>query len=436
MSRITYTALRELEKTIVVSGAGISVNPVDDSFNAASGLGGFLANEWAYVSGFANAANNGWFQLKSNSTSAKIVEVTAPFTHLRFPGVASNFASTPDSGAISILSDSSLRVRVAPNDWTPAAIAFLDGQWGAAGQRARKLELLTDGKLRYSWTTNGTTVIAKDSTVSVGFADGSTNFVMATHDVDNGATGNDVKFWTSADGSNWTQLGTTVTTAGVTSVANSNAALSVGAEADGTTGVWAGRIYYADVRATSGTGGAAAAAFEPNLGSRTSLTWNASTGELWTVGQSGSPPAELQGRALVTEAAGPVVTIQGYKRGLGVDYNLEFYSEQVERSVQLKRSQQQPMGGGAPEVLFMRREEFFDVTVIGPLGDPLTEAEMPQWREFFASVEGGELFTLDRYGTLISPVEPRSAILSSESYAEARVASMRRYRLSFQVRVL
>jgi len=94
------------------------------------------------------------------------------------------------------------------------------------------------------------------------------------------------------------------------------------------------------------------------------------------------------------------------------------------------------MGGGAPETLLYRRETFVDLTVIGPTGDGLTEAMMPQWREFLASVEGGETFTLDRYGTIAIPVEAKLAMLASEEYMEERVASMRIYKLSFQARLL
>jgi len=221
MAAITYTALREFEPTLTVTSAGISAAAADDSFNAASGLGGFLDDEWILVSGFANAANNGWFQLNGNSIATKISQ-------------------------------------------------------------------------------------------------------------------------------------------------------------------------------------------------------NTST-------------------ALVTEAAGPTVTIKGYKRGLNQSYDLEFYTERVDRSVQVKRSSQQPMGGGAPEVLTYRREIFVDVVVLGPLGALITEAQMLQWREFLASVEGGEAFTFDRYGTIAVPVEAKSAMLASEEYREERVAGVAGaglYRLSFQVRLL
>jgi hypothetical protein len=258
--------------------------------------------------------------------------------------------------------------------------------------------------------------------------------VRATHDVDNGASGNDVKFYTSSDGSTWTQLGSTVTSVGVTSIFNGSAPLVVSGHNDGTTFPFNGRIYYAELRNL--IDGPVVVAFEPERGSRIATSWAASSGETWTVSTSGSPPAQLQGRALITESPGSVVSIQGYRRGLGQSYDLEFYSERVDRSVSVKRNQHQPMGGGRPEVLLMRRETYFDVTVIGPLGEPLTEAQMPQWREFLASVEGGEIFTFDRYGTVAEPVEPKAVMLASEDYTEDRVAQMRRYRLSFRVRVL
>src|SRR5678816_2434579 len=126
--------------------------------------------------------------------------------------------------------------------------------------------------------------------------------------------------------------------------------------------------------------------------------------------------------SLVNEGPGPVVSIIGYRRGLNQSYTLEFYSEKVDRSVNVKRSVKQPIGGGAPESLTYRRETFIDVTVLGPLGALITESQMLQWREFLASVEGGEIFTFDRYGTFALPVESKSAILDSDSYSEERVA--------------
>lgn len=134
--------------------------------------------------------------------------------------------------------------------------------------------------------------------------------------------------------------------------------------------------------------------------------------------------------SLVTEAAGSPITIQGYKRGLNQQYHLETGLQQADRNVRVARNVRQPMGGGTPEVLLHRREVFIDVRTTS-----LEEAVMPQWREFLASVEGGEAFVFDRYGSIAAPVEPKSVVLASDNYSEAR-EFMFRYRLSFRVRLV
>jgi hypothetical protein len=134
--------------------------------------------------------------------------------------------------------------------------------------------------------------------------------------------------------------------------------------------------------------------------------------------------------SLITEAAGPTASITGYKRGLGQSYTLETGIVQATRSVNVIRSEKQPIGGGAPEVLLQREEVFIDVTT-----SVLQESQIAQWREFLASVQGGELFTFDRYGTLASPVEPKSAMLASTSYTEMREGSSFVYQIAFKVRI-
>jgi hypothetical protein len=430
MGAITYTAKREIEPTgYVKTGVDISAAPADDSFNASSTtLTGLLADQWLTAAGFASAANNGWFQAKSSSTSGKIITTTPPVTHLRLPAVSGNFASTPDSAANSVTGDITLRVRAAATDWTPGAVQTLIAKWNTTGnQRSYQLAINTDGTLNYSWSADGTAVISKNSTVATGIADLASKYLKVTHDVDNGAAGNDVKFWLSDDGVNYTQLGATVTTAGTTSIFNGTAALEVGSIDSGTAQLFNGRVFSADVAA--GIDGAAVASFDASLATRGAATFAAATGETWTINQSGTPPAELQGRALVTAAAGPVVTLTGYKRGLGQSYSLEPQFEQAERSVKMKRNEVQPLADVPPEVLLHRRETHFEM-----LTDILTEAELPQWREFLASVAAGESFTLDRYGTLAAPVEARQAVLASDDYSEKRLGGQL-YRIAFSARV-
>lgn len=143
----------------------------------------------------------------------------------------------------------------------------------------------------------------------------------------------------------------------------------------------------------------------------------------------------------VTDAILQQMTIFGtdYARIPGQSYSLEFYTEKADRSVKLKRSSVQPIGGGAAEVLLQSQEATLDVTVLGPEGALITEAQMLQYREFLASVAAGEIFVFDRYGTIAAPVEPKNCQLTSESYMEERIAGPGNtglYKLTFSVRVL
>ncbi len=161
------------------------------------------------------------------------------------------YASCPDTPGTSITGDIDIRVRVAVDDWTPAATQSFITKWGSAGQIAFDFNVLATGVLRFTTSADGTATIAHDSTVAPVIADGSALWVRVTLTVNNGAAGHDVKFYTAPDSpimpTSWTQLGTTVTTAGVTSLFDSNAALSIGAKVSGTVNRLAGKVYRAAV---------------------------------------------------------------------------------------------------------------------------------------------------------------------------------------------
>jgi len=147
---------------------------------------------------------------------------------LRFANASGNVVNSPDSAALDITGDIDIRVKVAMDDWTPAASTVFVNKYQASN-RSFEFYLNTAGTLSFQWTTDGTTQIVKTSTVATGFTDGATKWVRVTLDVNNGASGNDVIFYTSDDGSSWTQLGTTVTTAGTTSIFSGTAPLDIGA---------------------------------------------------------------------------------------------------------------------------------------------------------------------------------------------------------------
>jgi hypothetical protein len=135
-------------------------------------------------------------------------------------GLTSNYASTPDSAALDVTGDAEWVFSVAMNDWTPAAVIDMAVRGNADPNRAWFIRLNTAGTIRFTWYSTGSAASAMTatSTVAVPFSDGQRGWIKVTLDVDNGASGSDVKFYSSTDGTTFTQLGTTVTQAGVTSL--------------------------------------------------------------------------------------------------------------------------------------------------------------------------------------------------------------------------
>lgn len=132
--------------------------------------------------------------------------------------------------------------------------------------------------------------------------------------------------------------------------------------------------------------------------------------------------------ALVTEAAGDTVTLRGYVRGYAQAYELEFFPSVLERDVKIIRKASRSLGG-AMETLLQRRDVFFTLNT-----GPILEAALAQWREFIASVEGGEVFTFDPDGLPGIPDVPFSAVLDSARYEEDRLSTTGHYSIELVIR--
>lgn len=210
------------------------------------------------------------------------------------PGSVGNGFSTPDSAAVSITGDIDIRVKVAMNDWTPAGFPQLVNKSPGGGNYSYQFDIVSDGSLRFVWSTDGTSIVSTASTLPTGFVDGSTHWVRATLDVNYDGAGSPsiflVQFYTSEDGTTWTQLGANITGAGSTSIFNSAGALEVGAAQSAIANNLAGRIHYAEIR--NGIDGTVVAEFDPSDWS-SGTTWVSDTGETWTVNSSGSPSAGI-----------------------------------------------------------------------------------------------------------------------------------------------
>ncbi|WP_327169571.1 hypothetical protein [Streptomyces subrutilus] len=138
------------------------------------------------------------------------------------------------------------------------------------------------GTLTLTWSADGTTLLTATSSIPVPFGPGERAAIRATLDVNNGASGRTITFYTSGSISGtWAQLGDPIVQAGTTSVSPGFASLQVGDVANVTTQA-VGRLIHA-VQLRDGIGGTIVA--NPNFGAQSSgtLAFNDSAGRLWTV---------------------------------------------------------------------------------------------------------------------------------------------------------
>ena len=190
---------------------------------------------------------------------------------------------------MSITGDIDIRIRLALNPWIKPTPQVLIQKNGGASQLSWLFYVFSFGtRPAFEWTVDGTTQLDLASSEVLVFADGSAQWLRVTLDVDNGAVGHDAKFYTSENGLNWSQLGTTQTGVGVTSIFDSSADLEI----TGTIFLPTSKIYYAEVR--NGIDGPVVAKFDPNKTTPGATSFVSSTGETWTINQSGSPKAEIQ----------------------------------------------------------------------------------------------------------------------------------------------
>jgi hypothetical protein len=168
--------------------------------------------------------------------------------YVYLPGVLENFMSVPDENALDITGDIDLRARVAFEDWYPGSPTRpIVGKWNSfTNNRSYRLDLNIGGSLLLFWSTDGQTFLSATSSIVTGIDNGQEKWVRATLDVDNGASGNDVRFFLSDDGVTWTQLGTTITQAGATSIYSGSSIAHVGATFNGTNSA-AAKFYRAQI---------------------------------------------------------------------------------------------------------------------------------------------------------------------------------------------
>lgn len=183
--------------------------------------------------------------------------IGGPQVALALQAIENSYASTPDAASLDIVGDIDVRVELKPDTWRPSLPYALMAKWqtGTGPQVAFAMRLHPAGQLLFSWSSDGTNAGIKSRTSTAAIPANSGRLaVRAILDVDNGASGHTVRFYTATSlAGAWTQLGADVITAGTTSIFASTANLELGRANDGLIafagdGLMAGRVFAAELR--------------------------------------------------------------------------------------------------------------------------------------------------------------------------------------------
>jgi hypothetical protein len=208
--------------------------------------------------------------------------------YVYLPGVAGNYLSVPDENALDITGDIDIRVKVALDNWNPGSIVNLVAKWQGSGSRSYRLYIDASGYPRLGVTTDGVNEFGSQPSATTSLANGAAKWLRATLDLDDGAGNRVYRYYTSDDGSSWTQLGSTLTIAGtVASISSSVSIIELGSRSAGTVELNPAKFYRAQV--LNGIDGTTVLDVDCDAitsGSATSFT--ATTGQTVTINRSTS----------------------------------------------------------------------------------------------------------------------------------------------------
>jgi hypothetical protein len=204
------------------------------------------AQEYAGTGDWLDQTGNGH---DATNNGAKFLGWDIGQQYVYFPGVDSNYCSVPDSAALSVTGDIDIRIKLAMDDWTPALTQVLFSKDQSA-LRSWVLDMPANGRPRFSWSEDGTTVATVQATAATGFTDAEAHWLRVTLDVNGGSGGiGRATFYTSSDDTySWTQLGS-VQDSGAsapTSIDDNASNVEIGSNFDGTSTL-AGKVYRAQI---------------------------------------------------------------------------------------------------------------------------------------------------------------------------------------------
>jgi hypothetical protein len=210
-------------------------------------------------------------------------------TALYLPGVKGSYASAPYVPGMATPGDMDIRWIGSKADWTPVASSPCVARWAGSPNRQWSFGVgrNSTGRLEFSYSTTGSDYPEKFSTVPVPFSDGDVGGVRVTVDVDNGAGGMTLTFYTSTDrGVTWNQLGDPVVDSsnGASPIHQSTVAImEIGTYIAGEHGVHVSTTHSAEVR--NGIGGAVVAS--PDFTQGKNNISPDKQGNVWTVHGTG-----------------------------------------------------------------------------------------------------------------------------------------------------
>jgi hypothetical protein len=214
---------------------------------------------------------------------------------LFLPGVGSNYASCPDSVALSITGDLDVRFIGDPLSYNVGSTRVLIAKANTlTNDSSYRLQLTNTGNLQFVMSALGTS--ADEGTVTSSIAIPEVHNVLLGMRCTWRQSDKRAQFFTSRDlGATWTQLGVDRTTS-KSSIFDSVAPLEIGSRNAGTSAPFAGSVYYAEVR--NGINGTIVAS--ANFSTNKSLTFTDPQSNNWTINTSGGNPARIISKSAST----------------------------------------------------------------------------------------------------------------------------------------
>ena len=140
--------------------------------------------------------------------------------------------TTPDKNSLDITSDFTYITKIQPDALTTFTQTLIN-KFAGAGNRGYNITINSSSAI-YLWIsddgTNNKLMTSNDTLIGAGFDNVplSPFWIKVEYDADNGSSQHVVKFYTSLNGTSWTQLGTDVVAAGTFNIHNTNSNFSFG----------------------------------------------------------------------------------------------------------------------------------------------------------------------------------------------------------------